>query len=106
MRTARRIALVMAMAAVAVAAAAAQDAGAGIYKAKCQNCHGSDGMAGSGVGKIMKVKPVTDPAVKSMSEAQMTAAVRNGLGKMQPYKDSLTDAQIKAAVEYFRAFIR
>ena len=105
MRTGRRIALAMAMAVVA-AVAAAQDTGAGLYKAKCQSCHGADGMASSGVGKIMKVKPVTDPSVKSMSEAQMIAAVRNGSGKMQAYKDSLSEAQIKAAVECFRGFLR
>jgi mono/diheme cytochrome c family protein len=84
----------------------AQNAGADIYKAKCQSCHGADGLASSGVGKIMKVKPATDPSVKKMSEAEMIAAVRNGMGKMQPYKNSLTDAQIKDAVDYFRTFVK
>ena len=30
-----------------------------------------------------------------MTEAKMVEAVHNGMGKMQPYKDKLTDAQIK-----------
>jgi mono/diheme cytochrome c family protein len=82
------------------------DSGAEIYKAKCQMCHGAAGMADSGAGKAMKVKPVTDASVKSMTEAQMIDAVRKGMGKMQPYKDKLTDAQIKDSVAYFRTFIK
>ena len=54
----------------------------------------------------MKVKPATDPDVKKMNETQMIDAVRNGMGKMQPYKDKLTDAQIKDAVGYFRTFVK
>lgn len=80
--------------------------GADTYKAKCQMCHGATGMADSGAGKAMKVKPVTDPSVKSMSEAQMLDAVRKGMGKMQPFKDKLTDTQIKDSVAYFRTLIK
>jgi len=53
----------------------------------------------------MKVKPGTDPAVK-MSEEQMIDAVRRGMGKMQAYKDKLSDAQIKDSVTYFRTFVK
>ena len=80
--------------------------GADIYKSKCQMCHSATGMAEFGVGKVMKVKPISDPAVKKMTEAQMIEAVRNGMGKMQPYKDKLTDAQIKDSVSYFRSLAR
>lgn len=75
-----------------------------LYKSKCQMCHGEKGLADSGAGKSMKVKPVTDPEVKKMTEAQMVEAVKNGMGKMQPYKDKMTDAQIKDLVEHFRGF--
>ncbi len=84
----------------------AQSAGEATYKAKCQMCHGATGLADSGAGKAMKVKPATDPDVKKMSEAQMIDAVHNGMGKMQAYKDKLTEAQIKDAVEYFRTFAK
>lgn len=80
--------------------------GEATYKAKCQMCHGEKGLADSGPGKAMKVKPATDPEVKKQSEAQMIDAVRNGMGKMQAYKDKLTDAQIKDAVGYFRTFVK
>jgi mono/diheme cytochrome c family protein len=84
----------------------AQSSAEALYKQKCQMCHGEKGMADSGAGKAMKVKPATDPDVKKMSEAQMIDAVRNGMGKMQAYKDKLSDAQIKEAVGYFRTFVK
>jgi mono/diheme cytochrome c family protein len=80
--------------------------GEATYKAKCQMCHGATGMADAGAGKALKVKPVTDPDVKKMNEAQMIAATKDGMGKMQPFKDKLTDAQIKDAVGYFRTFLK
>ena len=83
-----------------------QNATEALYKAKCQMCHGEKGMADSGAGKSMKVKPATDPDVKKMNEAQMIEAVKNGMGKMQPYKDKLSDAQIKDSVAYFRTFVK
>jgi mono/diheme cytochrome c family protein len=81
-------------------------AGEATYKAKCAMCHGAAGMADSGAGKAMKVKPVTDPDVKKLSEAEMITATKDGTGKMTPFKDKLSDAQIKDAVDYFRAFIK
>lgn len=100
------ITLVAVMAATMMTTAFAQGPGADIYKAKCQMCHGAAGMADSGAGKAMKVKPATDPEVSKLSEAQMIDAVHNGMGKMQPYKDKLTDPQIKDAVTYFRTFVK
>jgi mono/diheme cytochrome c family protein len=84
----------------------AQSSGEGVYKQKCLNCHGSTGLANSGIGKIMKVKPVTDPDVMKMTEPVMVQMVRIGMGKMQPYKGDLTDAQIKDSVDYFRTFMK
>jgi cytochrome c6 len=84
----------------------AQSAGQVTYKAKCLNCHGATGQADTSVGKALKVKPVTDPSVKKLTEAQMIEATKNGMGKMQPFKGKLTDAQIKDSVDYFRTFIK
>jgi cytochrome c6 len=93
------------MAAVAMPAVA-QNSGADIYKAKCQMCHGASGMADTPAGKAMKVKPITDPDVKSQSEEKMISDTKNGVGKMKAFKDSLTDAQIKDAVAHFRSFLK
>lgn len=98
------------MAALAVlmagAVCLAQSPGAEVYKQRCLNCHGIDGMANSGIGKLMRVKPINDGEVKRISEAAMIEMTRNGVGKMQAYKGDLTDAQIKESVEYFRLFIK
>jgi mono/diheme cytochrome c family protein len=100
----------MALVAMAMMASAniaiAADAGADTYKAKCQMCHGAAGLADSPAGKAMKVKPITDAEVKKLTEAEMITATKNGMGKMQPFKDKLTDAQIKDAVAYFRTFLK
>ena len=90
----------------AVAPVLAQDSGADVYKAKCASCHGASGMADTGAGKAMKVKPATDPDVKKMSEDEMIGVTTNGQGKMPAYKGKLTDAQIKDSVEYFRTFAK
>jgi len=69
--TVRSNVLLAAVAALACAMGFAQSSGEAIYKQKCQNCHGPDGMANSGIGKVMKVKPVNDPEVKKLTEAEM-----------------------------------
>jgi cytochrome c6 len=99
------VGLVM-VASLACALGFAQSSGEATYKAKCLSCHGPDGLANSGIGKLMKVKPVTDPSVRSMSEEAMAEAIRKGMGKMQAYKGDLTDAQIKSSAEYFRTFLK
>lgn len=106
MKTQLRRASIFLFAVSTLVPAFAQGSGPAVYKAKCQMCHGATGLAEAGPGKAMKVKPVTDPEVKKMSEAQMIEAVRNGMGKMQPYKGKLSDAEIKASVDFFRTFIK
>ena len=107
MKKSIRFAVVLAGFALSVSTVCfAQSTGDAIYKEKCLNCHGASGVANSGIGKVMKVKPVTDPEVKRMSEAEMIQATRNGMGKMEPYKDSLTDSQTRAVVVYFRTFLK
>jgi mono/diheme cytochrome c family protein len=107
MKSGFRFAVVLAGLALSVSTVCfAQSTGEAIYKQKCMNCHGVSGLANSGIGKVMKVKPITDPAVRNMPEAEMIQATRNGMGKMEPYKDSLTDSQTRAVVAYFRTFLK
>ena len=54
----------------------------------------------------MHVKPVTDPSVKKYTRAEMIDLTRNGVARMQAYKDDLTDQQIKDSVDYLRSFIK
>ena len=94
------------IAASAGTVAVAQDSGADIYKGKCQSCHGAEGTPNPGIAKMMGVKPVSDPSVKSLSETQMITDTANGKGKMPAFKGKLTDAQIKDSVLYFRSLAK
>jgi mono/diheme cytochrome c family protein len=94
--------LLVLTAAISLAGAVAfADSGEATYKAKCSTCHGSTGTPSPGIAKMMGVKPVSDPSMKSLSEAAMISAVKNGKGKMHPIA-GLTDLQIKDVVTYFR----
>jgi mono/diheme cytochrome c family protein len=107
MKNSFRCSVVLAMAAsCACAVAVAQSSGEAVYKKNCMNCHGPSGLANSGIGSVMKVKPVTDPGVKKLTEAEMIEITRNGVARMQSYKGELTDAQIKSSVDYMRTFIK
>lgn len=87
----------------ATSTAAFAQAGADTYKAKCSMCHGAQGTPNPGIAKNMGVKPISDPAVKALSAAQMIAITTNGKAKMPAFKGKLTDTQIKASVDYFRS---
>ena len=90
------IALLSLILALALPPIAAADAAAD-YKAKCAGCHGADGSK-----SMMGAKPLNGPDVQGMSDADLTAAITDGKGKMPAYKGKLTDAQIKDLVGYIR----
>jgi mono/diheme cytochrome c family protein len=79
----------------------AQSGGEAIYKAKCAGCHGATGTPSAGMAK-MGVKPVSDPEIKALTVAQVSAAVKNGKGKMKPIA-GLTDAQIKDVAAFYKS---
>lgn len=75
--------------------------GAAIYKSKCAMCHGPTGTPSAGMAKALGIKPVSDPSMKALTDAQIEAAVKSGKGKMKPVA-GLNDAQVKAVAEYFK----
>jgi mono/diheme cytochrome c family protein len=81
-------------------------AGADTYGSKCKSCHGADGNAPAAMAKMMGIKNASDPAIKGETEAAQIAAVTNGKGKMGAFKGKLTDAEIKAAVDYYRTLAK
>ncbi len=52
--------------------------GAAIYKSKCAMCHGPTGTPSAGMAKMLGVKPVSDPSMKGLTDAQIETAVKNG----------------------------
>jgi mono/diheme cytochrome c family protein len=100
-----RIALV-AILLLATSSCFAQNPREAIYKSKCQNCHGAAGLADSNMAKALKVKPITDPSVTKLSLTEMIDATKNGSGKMQAFKNSLSETEIKDSVTFFRTFMK
>ena len=82
-------------------AACLAQSGDATYKAKCASCHGPAGTPSAGMAKMLGIKPVSDPAIQALTIDQMSAAVKDGKGKMKPIA-GLTEAQIKAVVTYYR----
>ena len=101
-RTIRSLVALAAVVLLAGAVGFAQSSGEATYKAKCQSCHGAEGVPNPGIAKAMGVKPASDPSVTSLSEAQMITDTTNGKAKMPAFKGKLSDAEIKASVDYFR----
>jgi cytochrome c6 len=103
MRLAQRIALFSLLTALALPSlASAQAKGQDTFKAKCAMCHGADGSGSTPMGKSMGLKDLGSAAIQGMSDADLTAAIANGKGKMPAYKGKLTDAQIGDVVSYIR----
>jgi cytochrome c6 len=89
------LAVALATPTIALAQAKGQDT----YKAKCAMCHGADGSG----NKAMGTMPQSGAEVQGMSDAQLSATITNGKGKMPAYKGKLTDAQISDLVSYIRS---
>jgi mono/diheme cytochrome c family protein len=79
----------------------AQPGGDATYKAKCAMCHGAAGTPSAGMAK-MGIKPVSDPEIKALTVAQISAVVKAGKGKMKPVA-GLTDPQVTAVATFFKS---
>jgi len=76
----------------------------------CAKCHGADGKGQTKMGQQSGAKDYTDAKVQA--EIKDDAAIKNikdglvvdGKKKMDPFKEKLTDEEIKALVTYIRTF--
>ena len=93
---------ILCLAASFVAPAFAQDAGADTFKAKCQMCHGADGLGATPAGRIAKIVSLKDPTVVNATDADLIAAVKNGKNKMPAFTGKLSNDQIASVVAYIR----
>jgi len=80
------------------AATAAPD-GEALFASQCSVCHGDEGEGGVGV-------PLSLPSfINSVSDDYLKKTIRNGRpGRIMPAFTDLSDAQIKAIVEYMRSW--
>jgi mono/diheme cytochrome c family protein len=89
-------------AATSTSAVLAQSSGEATYKTQCQLCHGESGTGDTQIGKALKAKSVLDPEVMKATDAELLAKIKNGTGKMPPFKDKLSDAQIQDVIAHIR----
>jgi cytochrome c6 len=85
---------VIAVMSFASLSAPAQD-GSATYKAKCAMCHGAD-------GSKIAAHDLQGAVAQGMSDADLSAIITNGKGKM-PASKSLKPDQVTALVAYVRA---
>jgi cytochrome c6 len=71
---------------------------AATYKAKCAMCHGADGKG----KESMKTPDFTSADVQKKSDADLSAVITNGKGKMPAYK-TMTPDQVKDMVAFVRS---
>lgn len=81
--------------------AAAQSHADALFKENCLMCHGADG-EGTPTGKALKAVPFRSPAVEKMSDAELSAIIRNGKNNMPAFGNRLTSTQIENLVSYIR----
>lgn len=86
--------------------AGAQDAGASLYKTKCAACHGADGKGETAMGKANKLRDFASADVQKQSDAELTAIIENGKGKMPAYAKSLKPDQVKDLVAFIRSLAK
>ena len=78
------------------------------WDANCVPCHGKEGKADTTMGKALKAKNLTDPAVQAaFTDAKAAESIKNGVkenGKttMKAFGDKLSDDEVKALVAYVR----
>jgi cytochrome c6 len=86
--------------------AGAQDAGAAVYKTKCAACHGADGKGETAIGKADKIRDFGSAEVQQQGDADLTAIITTGKGKMPAYGKSLKPEQVKDLVAYIRTLAK
>ena len=76
--------------------------GQSLFKSKCSTCHAADGSGNTPIGKSMKIRDLRSPEVQKQSDAQLSAIIRDGKGKMPAAGKGLTDEQVHVLVAYIR----
>jgi cytochrome c6 len=94
--------LAVAVLALSISGNALAAEAAALYASKCNACHGKDGK-GTPVGLKMGAPDLT---TLKASEAEVTAAITNGKGKMTGFKGKISDDEIKALAKYVKGGLK
>jgi len=83
--------------------ARAQDDAEKMYKTNCVLCHAPDGSGTSPSGKALKAQDLRSEMVQKQSDAELTAVITTGKGKMPAFGKKLKPDQIAQLIAYIRA---
>jgi len=76
--------------------------GTALYETSCAKCHGSDGLAGTPVGKAMKVPSLVDPRWAADDSADALIAAFHENAKHKPVASKVTDDDLRAIAVHIR----
>lgn len=89
-------------------AVSAQQSAAENWSSHCKSCHGPDGTGATAMGRRLKLKDYSEPAVNdSFSDEDIVTAIRDGVtvdGKtrMKPFAEKLSEAEMQELVAFVR----
>jgi mono/diheme cytochrome c family protein len=82
--------------------AASNDEGKSVFHENCSTCHGEDGTADTPVGKQLGAKNLQSAEVQKLSNQKIASIIKNGSGAMPPFKDGLSDKEVRDVLAYVR----
>jgi len=80
------------------------------WSTHCMACHGKDGKGQTKAGRMAGVKDQSDATYQaSLTDEKMLTSIKEGVKdggkeKMKPFKDKLSDDEIKALIAQVRSF--
>jgi len=81
--------------------------GPGIYKERCNRCHGPNGDGKGEIGKFMNPGPANYKVrLKTISEAQIKQSIIKGKGGMPSFKNTLSEQEIDSVISYIKTLAR
>ena len=89
------------------AAKPAESPTAKAYAAKCASCHGKNGKGNAALAKGLQIEPasldLTAPSTAAKTDAELTAVMLKGSGKMPAYEGKLSAQEIADLIRHTRS---
>jgi cytochrome c6 len=74
-----------------------------IYKTHCALCHAPDGSGSTPTGRALKAQDLRSDVAQKKSDAELTAVITNGKGKMPAFGKKLKSDDIAKLAAFIRA---
>jgi mono/diheme cytochrome c family protein len=77
--------------------------GQALYQQQCATCHGAAGVPAPAMAKALGIPTLDAAFLAKVSDDSVLAVMKNGAGKMRPFKDKLSADQMTAVAKYLRS---